>query len=103
MPCVAAPSTQAHTLPVPITLADKGSALPVGVRMRADYDGDGDGVLSHAEFAALAELVGGQTGQTFSPEHIDKCFRQADVDGSGYIDLNELLLYRRRGIAQQQR
>ena len=64
------------------------------------YDADGDGVLSSAEFSALATLVAGQTGQSFAEEHVGRCFLQADVDGSGAIDLNELLLYRRKGAQQ---
>jgi hypothetical protein len=61
------------------------------------YDADGDGLLSRDEFAALVSLAGGHSGQEFSPEHVERCFAQADVDLSGAIDLNELLLYVRRG------
>ena len=64
------------------------------------HDADGDGVLSHDEFAAIVDLVAGQTGQTYTPEHVDHCFLQADVDGSGAIDLNELLLYKQKGAAR---
>lgn len=60
------------------------------------YDQDGDGLLNASEFAAVAELVAGKTGQSFSSEHIERCFRKADIDANGVIDLNELLLYSQR-------
>ena len=63
------------------------------------HDTDGDGVLSRDEFAAVVDMVAGTTGQRFTVEHVDRCFQQADVDGSGAIDLNELLLYRTRAPA----
>ena len=59
------------------------------------FDADGDGLLNREEFAALTELVGAQTAQTFSAEYIDRTFLSCDIDGNGFIDLNELLLYTR--------
>lgn len=60
------------------------------------YDLDGDGLLSLSEFMALAQLAEGETGQTFSDEHVERCFQKADVDANGVIDFNELMLYSRR-------
>ena len=57
------------------------------------FDADGDGLLCHEEFAALVDLTAAQTGQSFAAEYVDRVFRQCDVDGNGYVDLNELLLY----------
>ena len=65
------------------------------------YDADGDGVLNYDEFAAVVELVSAQTGMSLSGEHVDRCFRTADVDSSGGIDLNELLLYRATSAHRQ--
>ena len=58
------------------------------------------GLLNREEFAAIIDLVAGQTGQSYTVEHVDKCFLQADVDGSGLIDLNELLLYRQHAAGR---
>ena len=67
------------------------------------HDADGDGLLSRKEFASLVELVASQTGQAFSAEHVERCFRVADVDDSGALDLNEVLLYARRHVKQPMR
>ena len=62
------------------------------------HDGDGDGLLAPAEFAAVIELVASQAGVEYSPDHIEKTFAQCDIDRSGFIDLNELLLLRQRKV-----
>ena len=61
------------------------------------FDRDGDGLLNSDEFAAVVELVVGQTGQQFTHEHVVRCFHDCDVDASGAVDFNELLRYRRQG------
>ena len=60
------------------------------------HDRDGDGKLSPEEFSALIELTFSQTGISYGSEHVAKVFHEADVDSSGFVDLNELLLLRRR-------
>ena len=65
------------------------------------HDSDGDGLLSRDEFVAVIDMVASQTGQSFTAEHVDHCFQQADVDRSGAIDLNELLLLRARGVVRR--
>ena len=64
------------------------------------HDADGDGLLSREEFSSIVDLVAGQTGQRFTAEHVDRCFLEADADGSGTVDLNELLLYRAKGAGR---
>jgi hypothetical protein len=61
------------------------------------HDVDGDGLLSPAEFAAIVDLTSSQTGEAFDADHVAIVFRNADVDESGAIDLNELLLLRPTG------
>ena len=56
------------------------------------YDLDQDGRLSPVEFAALADLIASQTGSTHTKEHVEKMFIRADIDESGFIDLNEYAL-----------
>ena len=60
------------------------------------HDTDGDGLLAPSEFAAVIELVTSQSGSNYTPEHVEGTFAQCDIDRSGFIDLNELLLLRRR-------
>jgi hypothetical protein len=63
------------------------------------HDSDGDGLLSPTEFSALLELVSAQVGTSYTSAHIDQKFSQYDIDRSGFIDLNELLLLRpQRGL-----
>ena len=64
------------------------------------HDADGDGVLNHDEFSAVIDMVAARTGMAVSDEHIDKIFAEADVDGSGVIDFNELCLYRQRAATR---
>ena len=61
------------------------------------HDLDGDGKLSPTEFAAVIELTASQTGVHYDADHVEKTFRSADVDLSGFVDLNELLLLRKSG------
>jgi hypothetical protein len=64
------------------------------------HDSDGDGLLSPTEFSALLELVSAQVGTSYTSAHIDQKFSQYDIDRSGFIDLNELLLLRpQRGLS----
>ena len=51
----------------------------------------------------LKKLVAAQTGQQYTAVHVERCYNDADVDGSGLIDLNELLLYRERAAQQGRR
>ena len=60
------------------------------------HDADGDGLLSDNEFFHLIQLVASQTGETYSDDHLATAFMQADLDRSGFIDLNELLCLRHR-------
>ena len=43
----------------------------------------------------IVDLTSSQTGEAFSADHVAIVFRNADVDESGAIDLNELRLRRR--------
>jgi hypothetical protein len=57
------------------------------------YDVDSDGVLNRDEFRELMRLVASKSGQqSYTDDHIDKLFRQYDIDANEQIDLNELLL-----------
>ena len=56
------------------------------------HDADGDGLLSPEEFGRLIELISSQTGESYLPEHVERVFRQCDIDANGFIDFNELLL-----------
>lgn len=67
------------------------------------HDADGDGLLSREEFGAIVDQVASQTSQSFSAEHVERCFLEADVDGSGAIDLNELCLYRAKAVGLKPR
>ena len=59
----------------------------------AHYDMDSDGVLSRDEFTALLQLIAQKdAGAPYSREHIEKLFRDFDVDSNELIDFNELLL-----------
>ena len=60
------------------------------------HDADGDGKLSPTEFAAVIDLTANQGGIQYAVDHVERTFQQADIDGSGFIDLNELILLRRR-------
>lgn len=66
-------------------------------------DADGDGLLNREEFSSVVDLVAAQTGQQYTAVHVERCYNDADVDGSGLIDLNELLLYRERAAQQGRR
>ncbi len=63
------------------------------------HDYDGDGLLSPTEFSAVIELVAAQSGASYTSDHIERTFSQCDIDRSGFIDLNELLLLRHRHVA----
>ena len=60
----------------------------------AHYDLDSDGVLSREEFAALMQLIAEKDsgGALYGDEHVDRLFRDFDVDANHVIDFNELLL-----------
>lgn len=58
-------------------------------------DADADGLLSPSEFAMIADLSAGQSGEGYAPENVQLVFREADLDASGYLDLNEMLLDRK--------
>ena len=51
---------------------------------------------SRSEFAAVIDLTANQGGIQYAVDHVERTFQQADIDGSGFIDLNELILLRRR-------
>ena len=59
----------------------------------AHCDADSDGVLSASELRRLLEIVSEQSGvRMHAPENVENVMRVADMDGNGYLDLNEVLL-----------
>ena len=59
----------------------------------AHCDEDSDGVLSPSELELLLKLVSKHSGVcVHAPENIELVMREADVDGNGHLDLNEVLL-----------
>ena len=57
------------------------------------YDADSTGLLTLGQWAALLGMVAAKTGANYTAAHTEQIFREIDIDGSGTVDLNELLLF----------
>jgi hypothetical protein len=54
------------------------------------YDRDGDGVLSKAEFSTACKAL---LGESMDDEQISKLMKYSDVNGSGDIDIHEFVVW----------
>ena len=57
------------------------------------YDADSTGLLTLGQWAALLGMVAAKTGANYTAAHTEQIFREIDIDSSGTVDLNELLLF----------
>ncbi len=84
-------STQKADMPqLPATELDALETLFHGA------DANADGVVDWAEFKKVMDLLAERTGKRYNALQLRALFRIADLDGSGSIDFNELLLAQRR-------
>ena len=60
------------------------------IRLFEEWDEDGDGTVSQAEFRLAIRSLAEQWGVAVSRDDVDNFFRSLDADGSGYIEYSEL-------------